>query len=473
MKSYYYFILCLLLGISNGFSQNSIYNSNTSEDKFAVELMALDSITYSNIINNPIILKYDSFGNLIFIKDEYGKYEYSYNSNRSVNSILFHIWDYNINSYRLYENTEFGYDNSGNRIFELISVFIDSAWYDDTKTIMDYSNNLLLKETYYLYDKDSNSWLYSGKSVNLYNQDNNLISISRYFMADTSEILSSKQEITYDENNNIVFTLNAFYAYDSTLISGQKSYFTYNRDNLPIESLYEIYSASIGLIWKPVNKSEYTYNSNNLRVSSYCYKYLDSVNWKLNSIDSVFYDNNLNQVEVKTYSEFYNTMLCNKKYKKIFNYNYNKDDILKLPKDLGYMSIIESDKHNNMLTNSIFSISSDPSQEYTWEHDTINFSYSSKTIYVSLPENIRYDDNKFMVYPNPAVNQAAITVNGISQEAEISIMDIQGKIIKRIRNKPIDNNLYLSIDVSNLNKGIYIINIRSEKYSQTKKLIVN
>lgn len=69
---------------------------------------------------------------------------------------------------------------------------------------------------------------------------------------------------------------------------------------------------------------------------------------------------------------------------------------------------------------------------------------------------------KIQVYPNPAKD--FIFINNIQNSKDVEIYDMQGKMVKR---QKYNNN---QISLKNLSKGIYILKIPSEKYTQ--KIII-
>ncbi len=76
----------------------------------------------------------------------------------------------------------------------------------------------------------------------------------------------------------------------------------------------------------------------------------------------------------------------------------------------------------------------------------------------------------FIIYPNPAGDKFYIETKDIeSHQITIKILNISGKIIYT---KTISTNTIVPIDTDNIEKGIYFIQLRNEKYVQTKKLIV-
>lgn len=477
MKKYYFFILFFaLFSIGNTFSQNQSHidkAKNSSEDKVLVDLMVLDSVVSAYAPHEPTILKYDNRGNLISILDHFHKIENTYSSNDLLIKSLFYIWDYDSVSYRTHELSEYTYDNNNNVIQEIFSMFLDGVWKQEQKTISQYNNNLLILQNNYQFDEDSNNWINSRKSEYFYNTNNDITSIKNYNFFNKNFVLSGQTINLYDANNNLINHMQESFNDTLALVWGIKSINAYNANNLMIESISEDYSMYSGSVWKPSFKQEYSYYSNDLLESTENFRYNSSNAWVLHRIDSLNYDSELNPINISSYINYNEAWACNQIMTNVFDYNYTRKDILFQKQGPNYSNNMYYNDFNNMLIRVINSNNNQPDQAGSWSHDTTKYYYSSKTIYFYLPENILFDGSKFMVYPNPAVSEAMINVSGINQEAEISIMDINGKIIKTIRNKPIDNNLNLSIDLSNLNKGIYLINIRSGKYSQTKKLIVN
>lgn len=83
-------------------------------------------------------------------------------------------------------------------------------------------------------------------------------------------------------------------------------------------------------------------------------------------------------------------------------------------------------------------------------------------------------NSKLKVYPNPATDNLNIELvsEEMIEDIDISIYNVAGKLIY-LNNKSVNSKLYIeNIDISDLNKGIYIIKINSELNSITKKLIV-
>lgn len=81
--------------------------------------------------------------------------------------------------------------------------------------------------------------------------------------------------------------------------------------------------------------------------------------------------------------------------------------------------------------------------------------------------NKPFAHDQFKIYPNPATDK--ICISGDLQQQTISIFDMSGRLI----NTWISQEKQSEIDVSNLNKGIYILNVAGmDNIPFTKKIII-
>ncbi|BAO75909.1 hypothetical protein WPG_1679 [Winogradskyella sp. PG-2] len=77
-----------------------------------------------------------------------------------------------------------------------------------------------------------------------------------------------------------------------------------------------------------------------------------------------------------------------------------------------------------------------------------------------------FEISTFKIYPNPTNTGIVNIASSNSDEMNIQIFDMLGK---QVKNATISNN---SIDVSNLNTGIYLVKITQNNASTTKKLVI-
>jgi uncharacterized membrane protein (UPF0136 family) len=74
------------------------------------------------------------------------------------------------------------------------------------------------------------------------------------------------------------------------------------------------------------------------------------------------------------------------------------------------------------------------------------------------------------LYPNPANSRTNLYVNGLKNNADIIIYDINGREVKRLKINKSEKDI--DIDLNGLAKGIYQVRVIDNSISTTKKLIV-
>jgi len=86
-------------------------------------------------------------------------------------------------------------------------------------------------------------------------------------------------------------------------------------------------------------------------------------------------------------------------------------------------------------------------------------------------EGFNQDDSRYLVYPNPVKNTLIISKYATSESiVELSIIDIQGKEHIKKRINILDE---ITVNVSTLEDGVYIVSLKSSDKTLTKKIIIN
>ena len=85
-------------------------------------------------------------------------------------------------------------------------------------------------------------------------------------------------------------------------------------------------------------------------------------------------------------------------------------------------------------------------------------------------ENIIYNDNSINLFPNPTNDKVYIEIDGLRNDIDVIIHDINGKIIKPF--KLIAGEKKLEIDVKGFASGVYNVKFVNKELSVTKKIIV-
>jgi hypothetical protein len=76
------------------------------------------------------------------------------------------------------------------------------------------------------------------------------------------------------------------------------------------------------------------------------------------------------------------------------------------------------------------------------------------------------------VYPNPADDEAFISINTAGKDVTLKVVDIQGKVVESKSFSGAEGNVEHSLNVSGLKAGIYFVNVIGEGTKETKKLVV-
>ena len=75
-----------------------------------------------------------------------------------------------------------------------------------------------------------------------------------------------------------------------------------------------------------------------------------------------------------------------------------------------------------------------------------------------------FSQDQFLIKNNPVSDKIQIVTFNDLPVIQLNLYDLSGKLIKTISNSP-------SLDVSELNSGLYLLNIHSELGQMTKRII--
>jgi len=117
------------------------------------------------------------------------------------------------------------------------------------------------------------------------------------------------------------------------------------------------------------------------------------------------------------------------------------------------------------------------SVEYIEESKTARFGTYGRGIWdfdveeqlVSVEEEWNSSKTTFKAYPNPFVNQITLD-SDYDDPANVIVTDLQGRLIQQINDQKVKN---LSLDLSDLNNGIYFVTVKMKNRSVTEKIVKN
>jgi hypothetical protein len=82
----------------------------------------------------------------------------------------------------------------------------------------------------------------------------------------------------------------------------------------------------------------------------------------------------------------------------------------------------------------------------------------------------------FSLIPNPTTNRVKVEYNLPSENmtnTTIKVMDMSGRVMRELKLENPTQAGYVNIDLTDLNSGVYLVNVQTEGYTETKKLVVN
>ncbi|WP_411376925.1 T9SS type A sorting domain-containing protein [Flavobacterium psychrophilum] len=75
------------------------------------------------------------------------------------------------------------------------------------------------------------------------------------------------------------------------------------------------------------------------------------------------------------------------------------------------------------------------------------------------------------IYPNPSNGLVNIKINQFTGKVNLQVIDLNGRVVYSLKNT--DFNIEKTINLNNLQSGMYIIKIDGDELNYTKKIILN
>jgi PKD repeat protein len=107
-------------------------------------------------------------------------------------------------------------------------------------------------------------------------------------------------------------------------------------------------------------------------------------------------------------------------------------------------------------------------QDYGIRYDYIHVDDLNNTDFVERMEN------KINIFPNPLRDHLNISINSDQDcTLNLTIYNSNGKLVRLFKQKKMAAQSLISIPISDLQNGIYFVNMSTPEQSQTKKVIIN
>ncbi len=302
--------------------------------------------------------------------------------------------------------------------------------------------------------------------TNTFNSSNQAIQgINQIWDSDTTTwINTQKFEHSYN-GENLIQTTNYNWVVDAWVIDN-RSVNTYDSSGFFLDSTNQNWDSS-NSIWVNVSKNEVSYDSENrLEIStSFDWNVITMV-WENDSMRTNFYINSTDLLFSKT-ADTWNINQWVKNYLETYTYDANNFLIesLRTEWDTPSMSYLNDNRifyTNNgegypttIISQTWFSFTS------SW----LNTSRDRRTYPDCLTLSVSdFENVDVKVFPNPTIEKVFITT---TTKANYILSNINGQLIKKGTLIEGSN----TVSLSNLSKGLYFINIKTDEGSVTKKMI--
>ena len=361
---------------------------------------------------------------------------------------------------------------------------------------------------YFYWNTETNNWKYHIRYIYKYDNKGNLIDKKVYQGVSNDQLLSQShytysylfdsignqiEKISYNwdmETAKLNYGLRLTYEYDNKSRLNKEVNYYWNKQNnewdilwLECESGFgcdgglKLYSYDSTANYYVINYYDWISGENNWIINENFYetctydsignlveRFIDNGGLKERAI--YFYDSLGNQSDLIVYlgdnelPEF--SHHC--------NYIYEIDGKIKERYEYEYMFYNDfNDTTNLYLETYKYDIYDNLTEKihYAWDSENNIWQKELKYVYYWSQLSTQIEENNFksdiIIYPNPSFDK--INIAGLTKSSEIKIYNINGQLIKSFQQV---NN---AIDISELNAGVYIINLTSNDKTFVRKLI--
>jgi hypothetical protein len=358
------------------------------------------------------------------------------------------------------DRTFYTYDDKNNPLNEVWHIWTGTDWENDQRGSYEYdaNNNLLTELVEY---GDGDNWVNSMLITNTYDANNNKTSYLHQNWNGNEWENYWQETYTYDVKNNITSEIHQDWIDNQWVDNGQNTY-VYDVNNNLISSLTQVDNGA-ELVTSEVT---YFYDAGNRLVSDSAYTWGNS--WDYIHLRTYTYDSFGNLINWLSQSK--NGENLENLARAIFTYDAANNETSAFRQDWKDNSWVnfDFDSHSfneyNLLTSDTYRYWNSSGTK-VMDGDSLAYYYHDAVTGLNEIERAR---ENICIYPNPNRGKFILTSNSNIQS--IVIFNINGKLIYS------DSGLILQmqkeIDLSNYDKGVYLLKIQTITGVETKKLFI-
>ncbi len=354
--------------------------------------------------------------------------------------------------------------NAQSNTIILTEMWVNNNWEQTEKeTLIVYGTDLKTQSLIQNYDAQTASWINSNKTDYTYNINNKINTelATNWSQALNSFTNNTRTSYTYNSTQSVSIMISEEFRNNSWSVVSKENY-TYDANNYPISSLTQTKDRTTNLL-KDTLKNMVTNNANGLPVQVVLQKFENGQWVNTGRVNLTYTNTNLEStVIIETWSNnaWVNEIKITNTY-----IGANKTESLQT---------IEAWVNSNWMLvqeiNNAFDLNNRLSQAIT---KTLNNPATPLENFLrrtySYEQNLNvYEENasNYKLYPNPTTDAFNIVQNA-KQFNKVNIYSISGALMMQQD----VNTVNEKIDISNLSKGIYFINLIGGKSKVQQKII--
>ena len=289
------------------------------------------------------------------------------------------------------------------------------------------------ESNYRLFDSLTNAWIYNYKIVSTYQNDTIIVNelFSDWVPASSSWAIYGQNLYSYTNNLKSEMVRQDWNGIGWN--NASRTTYEYNPASHLSREMNQNWN---GTDWDSVSQTKYTYDAVG-NLTENLYQTIINGNWVNYKLNGYTFDGNNNQTE-RVYKRWNQTtgMLTTASYKYLYTFDSN---------NLNTQTIYQKWNTTNV----------------DWLNNARYDNYYSLHLILGLPSAL--SDDKVVIYPNPVKDM--LFINGINEKVKISVFDLCGRLIFT---KQLEN---IQIDAGNFPNGLYMIKIETSKGVITQKFV--
>jgi hypothetical protein len=332
------------------------------------------------------------------------------------------------------------------------------------RAVDEYNENNIIEERFWeYYDNWEDAWMPDFKEVFTLNENNVVTEITEYWYDDWDETWVPEYKMVFELDENNAWMSGYSYMWDlfeelwfPELKYESMSWFDFG--TLKISGLITLMNSAIFDDWDDWDKSaedeiewmnflklHAEYNADGLltRMINYMEYDYDEGEWVPAMQAEMDYDH-FGNVIYESFSVYNDEWYMVSAYK--LDMEYNEDQSVK-----SYDALLAFDSWKNEFA-----------PVYRYE-----YYYAEET--TGIPSFAKAEE--MLVYPNPATSALNMVWDGFDQVIDIDIIGIDGKIVTRFEKYPVMTGQPVSLDISLLKNGVYIIRCQGKQDHQLARFV--